>query len=50
MLLPCDDGVLMMMIPGADAAFRNDHNDEIGQQQPEVVDGEIKNEISTLHD
>jgi len=38
-------GVLVVMIPGANTTFWNQHQHEISEQEPEIVDAEENNEI-----
>ena len=38
-------GVLVVMIPCADAAFWNDHDAEVIEQQPRILNSEIQSQI-----
>ena len=44
-VLPECFGVLVVMVPCADAAFWNDHDAEVAEQQPRILNIEIQSEI-----
>ena len=44
-VLPERFGVLVVMVPCADAPFWNDRDAEVADQQPEILNSEIQSEI-----